>query len=71
MIGLAAIPSEKGVLMHASWPDFEKEIAMPDKAVIKRAKRDAKQGKSPSTQAGEFVREEIHHVREGARPGWR
>ena len=38
---------------------------MPDKETIRRARRDAAQGKSPSTQAGEFVREEIHHVREG------
>jgi hypothetical protein len=32
---------------------------------IERAREDAREGKSPSTQAGEFVREEIHHVREG------
>ena len=38
---------------------------MPEKATVHRAKKDAKQGKAPSTQAGEFVREEIHHVREG------
>lgn len=38
---------------------------MPEKEVIERAQRDAKEGKSPSTQAGEFVREEIEHVREG------
>ena len=38
---------------------------MPERKTIKRARRDARQGKSPSTQAGEFVREEIHHVREG------
>src|SRR5438445_2535478 len=38
---------------------------MPDKETIERAKKDAQEGKSPSTQAGEFVREEIHHVREG------
>jgi hypothetical protein len=38
---------------------------MPEKKTIERARRDARQGKSPSTQAGEFVREEIHHVREG------
>jgi hypothetical protein len=38
---------------------------MPERRTIKRARRDARQGKSPSTQAGEFVREEIHHVREG------
>ena len=38
---------------------------MPEHATIKRAKRKARQGRSPSTQAGEFVREEIHHVREG------
>src|SRR5436309_14157733 len=38
---------------------------MPEKKTIERAKRDKRQGKAPSTQAGEFVREEIHHVREG------
>ena len=38
---------------------------MPDKDTILRARRDARQGKSPTTQAGEFVREEIHHVRRG------
>jgi hypothetical protein len=38
---------------------------MPEQDVIDRAHRDAEQGKSPSTQAGEFVREEIEHVREG------
>jgi hypothetical protein len=38
---------------------------MPEKMTIERARRDARQGKAPSTQAGEFVREEIHHVREG------
>ena len=38
---------------------------MPDQETIQRARRDAEEGKSPSTQAGEFVREEIHHVREG------
>jgi len=38
---------------------------MPDQETINRAKEDAREGKSPSTQAGEFVREEIHHVREG------
>jgi hypothetical protein len=38
---------------------------MPEKATIKRARKDAREGKSPSTQAGEFVREEIHHIREG------
>ena len=38
---------------------------MPEKATIKRARRDKRQGKAPSTQAGEFVREEIHHIREG------
>jgi hypothetical protein len=38
---------------------------MPEKATIERARRDAREGKSTSTQAGEFVREEIHHIREG------
>ena len=38
---------------------------MPEKRTIERARRDKRQGKSPSTQAGEFVREEIEHVRSG------
>jgi len=38
---------------------------MPDKETVKRARRDKQEGKAPSTQAGEFVREEVHHIREG------
>ena len=38
---------------------------MPDKETIARVREDAREGKSPSTQAGEFVREEIDHIREG------
>ena len=38
---------------------------MPEKETLERAKRDEREGKAPSTQAGEFVREEIEHVREG------
>jgi hypothetical protein len=38
---------------------------MPDKKTIARARRDARQGKSASTQAGEFVRAEIDKVRRG------
>ena len=38
---------------------------MPEKETIRRARKDKREGKSASTQAGEFVREEIHHVREG------
>ena len=38
---------------------------MPEKETTERARQDAREGKSPSTQAGEFVREEMHHVREG------
>jgi hypothetical protein len=38
---------------------------MPEKETLERAEEDREEGKAPSTQAGEFVREEIHHVREG------
>ena len=38
---------------------------MPEKKTIERAREDAREGKAPSTQAGEFVREEMHHIREG------
>ena len=38
---------------------------MPEKQTVRRARRDKRQGKAPSTQAGEFVREEMEHVRGG------
>jgi hypothetical protein len=38
---------------------------MPERKTIERAQEDAREGKSASTQAGEFVREEIEHIREG------
>jgi hypothetical protein len=38
---------------------------MPEEEVIERAREDEREGKSPSTQAGEFVREEMEHIREG------
>lgn len=38
---------------------------MPSKETIARARKDKREGKSPSTQAGEFVHEEIEHIREG------
>jgi hypothetical protein len=38
---------------------------MPEKKTLEAARRDKREGKSASTQAGEFVREEIHHIREG------
>lgn len=38
---------------------------MPEKETIEKARKDASEGKSPSTQAGEFVHEEIEHVKEG------
>jgi len=38
---------------------------MPEKETVRRARQDKREGKSPSTQAGEFVREEIEHIREG------
>ena len=44
--------------MHLTW-------SMPEKKTIERARRDAREGKAPTTQAGEFVREEFEHIREG------
>jgi hypothetical protein len=38
---------------------------MPEKATLERAQADRRAGKSPSTQAGEFVREEMDHIRAG------
>src|SRR3954466_1874493 len=42
-----------------------KGVEMPEKKTIQRAQKKKRAGKAPSTQAGEFVREEMHHVREG------
>jgi hypothetical protein len=38
---------------------------MPEQETLERAEEDEREGKSPSTQAGEFVREEMEHIREG------
>ena len=38
---------------------------MPEKQTVERAKKAKRKGKSASTQSGEFVREEMHHIREG------
>lgn len=38
---------------------------MPEKRTLERARRDKRAGKPATTQAGEFVREEMHHVKEG------
>src|SRR5438105_11985451 len=43
----------------------QRDRSMPEKKTIERAREDKREGKSPSTQAGEFVREEMHHIREG------
>ena len=42
---------------------------MPEEEAIKRAHEDEREGKSPNTQAGEFVREEMEHIREGEHGG--
>ena len=51
-------PGTRTILGSGGW-------AMPEKETIERAREDAREGRSPSTQAGEFVREEMHHIREG------
>jgi len=38
---------------------------MPERKTIERARKDKREGKAPSTQAGEFIREEMEHIREG------
>ena len=44
---------------------LSEEGNMPEKKTLQAAQEDKREGKAPTTQAGEFVREEIHHVREG------
>jgi Family of unknown function (DUF6496) len=38
---------------------------MPEKKTIERARRAKREGKRPTTQAGEFVGEEMEHIKEG------
>jgi hypothetical protein len=38
---------------------------MPEKKTLERARKDKREGKAASTQAGEFVREEMEHIRQG------
>jgi hypothetical protein len=38
---------------------------MPNKKTVERAKKAKREGKAPSTQAGEFIREEMEHIRKG------
>src|SRR6184192_2667081 len=44
---------------------WKRIVCMPKKETLERAREDERAGKSPSTQAGEFVREEMEHIREG------
>jgi hypothetical protein len=53
------------IAFHASSRVRSIRIVMPEKRTLQPARRDARQGKAASTQAGEFVREEIHHIRQG------
>jgi hypothetical protein len=40
-------------------------MTMPERKTLERARKAKREGKSPTTQAGEFVHEEIEHIREG------
>jgi hypothetical protein len=53
------VPDQVGI------SDIQELKLMPEKATLERARRDRRAGKAPSTQAGEFVREEMDHIREG------
>jgi hypothetical protein len=51
---------------HIQWPSSQRNsCTMPEQETLERAREDEREGKSPSTQAGEFVREEMEHIREG------
>jgi Family of unknown function (DUF6496) len=57
-------PSLPGAIASTS-SEFEGELAVAEEETVERARQAQLEGKAPSTQAGEFVREEMHHVREG------
>jgi hypothetical protein len=57
--------ARSAVLQETLEPENIEETVMPDEGTTSKAKQDLREGKSPSTAAGEFVHEEIEHVREG------
>src|SRR5438034_11787533 len=57
--------NEFGPSAQASYYLGRMESIMPDKKTIEKARKDKREGKSPTTQAGEFVREEIDKIRHG------
>jgi hypothetical protein len=61
------VPSEDVSVLTSPAParSLHAFSGMPEEKTRKRARRARREGKAPTTQAGEFVREEIHHVREG------
>src|SRR6266581_1542277 len=69
--GARSVPHSGRRIRARSWRGHDacryqtKGDVMPEKETLERATEDKREGKSPSTQAGEFVREEIEHIREG------
>jgi hypothetical protein len=57
-------PCREEIWNHICSITVEEDL-MPEKKTLERAREDKREGKSPSTQAGEFVHEEIEHIREG------
>ena len=53
------------VILDISIEEDGKEEGMPRQSTTQKARKDLQRGKSPSTAAGEFVHEEIEHVRKG------
>jgi hypothetical protein len=58
-------PSEGRVDTALFVAGASRRSAMPERKTIQRARQAKRRGRRASTQAGEFVREEMHHVREG------
>jgi hypothetical protein len=65
MVTATRVSSRLDRAWRARIAQMTRRCEMPDKKTIARAKKDKGEGKSASTQAGEFVRGEIEHVREG------
>ncbi len=62
-VGSAQPPQRAPLDIRVSDPP--RILSVPEKETLERAREDEREGKSPSTQAGEFVREEMEHIREG------
>src|SRR5262245_60671958 len=60
-----AVRANDNIVHPVEYPTFPRSLMMPKKRTIQRARNAKREGKSPTTQAGEFIKETIDEIRKG------